>query len=134
MKTQAGIWIDHRKAVIVRIKDTAEEIRCYLSGMEKRVRHTGTSPEDQTERRYANHLKTYYSRILSFLRDVDDILIFGPGEAKVEFETRLNAAALGVHIVGVETVDKLTNRQIAARVRKHFHLPAEVERPVRRSL
>jgi hypothetical protein len=128
VKICAGIWIDHRKAVIVRIRDSVEEIRCYLSGMEKRVRHSGDEPEDQTERRYANHLKTYYARIMSYVRDADAILIFGPGEAKVEFETRMTAGALGSRIVGIETVDKLTNRQIAARVRKHFHIP-EAEKP-----
>lgn len=47
-------------------------------------------------------------------------LIFGPGEAKGELQERLEECNLGRRIVGVETVDKMTDRQIAAKVRKHF--------------
>jgi hypothetical protein len=52
--------------------------------------------------------------------DADSILILGPGEAKTELEARLGKAALGERIVGVETVDKMTDRRIAARVRERF--------------
>jgi len=45
---------------------------------------------------------------------------FGPGEAKGELEKRLKKNALGKRIVGVETIDKMTDRQIAAKVRQYF--------------
>ena len=54
------------------------------------------------------------------IRDADSIWIFGPGEAKVELEKRLKQEDLGGRIVGVETVDKMTDHQIAAKVRDHF--------------
>jgi hypothetical protein len=47
-------------------------------------------------------------------------LIIGPGEAKGELKTRLEHGGLGARIVGVETVDKMTDRQIAARVREYM--------------
>jgi len=50
----------------------------------------------------------------------DSILLFGPGEAKGEFEERLASKGLGGRVVGVETVDKMTAPQIAAKVRQHF--------------
>ena len=31
MKTRVGVWIDHRKAVIVVVTDTGEEIRLIIS-------------------------------------------------------------------------------------------------------
>jgi hypothetical protein len=49
------------------------------------------------------------------------ILIFGPGEAKDELQKQLEGQALGERIVGMETADKLTDGQIAAKVRQHFH-------------
>ena len=70
--------------------------------------------------RPAGHLDKYYDRVVSFIRDADAILILGPGEAKGELKSRLEGQALGGHIVGVETVDKMTDHQIAATVRKHF--------------
>lgn len=70
MTREAGLWIDHRKAVIV----------------------------------------------------IESILIIGPGEAKGELVKRLEADDIGGRIVGIETVDKMTDRQIAERVRQQFHL------------
>jgi hypothetical protein len=35
-------------------------------------------------------------------------------------EARLGKEALGGRIVGIETVDKMTDRQVAARVRQRF--------------
>jgi hypothetical protein len=46
-------------------------------------------------------------------------IVVGPGEAKGELERRLHKR-LGSRVVGIETVDKMTPRQIAARVRGHF--------------
>jgi hypothetical protein len=124
MKTNVGVWIDHRKAVIVRLTDSEEETREVPSDMEKHVRYSGGategSGEDQRDMRFAGHLHTYYEKIVSYIRDADAILILGPGEAKGELKTCLEGEALGGRIVGIETVDKMTDRQIAAQVRQHF--------------
>ena len=126
MTSNAGVWIDHRKAVIVRIHDGVEDMHSIDSGMEQHVRYSGGQPEDQQEHRFTNHLKEYYAKVITSLRDADSILILGPGEAKGELEARLKVQSPGAHIVGIETVDKMTDHQIAARVREHF-LPAREE-------
>jgi hypothetical protein len=48
------------------------------------------------------------------------ILILGPGEAKTELEERLGHEGLGGRVVGIEAADKMTDRQVAARVRERF--------------
>ena len=49
------------------------------------------------------------------------VLIFGPGEAKLQLKERLSRSkALSEHIVGIETTDKLTDPQIVAKVKEHF--------------
>jgi hypothetical protein len=124
MKRNVGLWIDHRKAVIVSLTDEVEKTRRIISGMEKHVRFSGgaqkTSAEDQRDRRFAGQLHKYYEKVVSCVRDAGSILILGPGEAKVEFKTRLESEALGGRVVGIETVDKMTDRQIAAKIRQHF--------------
>jgi len=124
MKTELGVWIDHRKAVVAIIKDDQEELRQVTSHMEKRVRYSGAaqqdSAEDQRDRRFTGHLNQYYDEVISCIRDADSILILGPGEAKLELEARLKKDALDGRIVGIETVDKMTDRQVAARVRQRF--------------
>jgi stalled ribosome rescue protein Dom34 len=120
MTSNAGVWIDHKKAVIVRIQDGVEEMHSIDSGMEQHVRYAGGKPEDQIEHRFTNHLKEYYAKVIALLHDAGSILILGPGEAKGELETRLSVESPGAHIVGIETVDKMTDHQIAAKVREHF--------------
>jgi len=124
MKGNVGLWIDHREAVIVSLTDKVEKTRRIISGMEKHVRFSGgeheASGEDQRDRQFTGHLHKYYYKVVSCIRDADSILILGPGEAKVELKTRLESEALGGRIAGIETVDKLTDRQLAAKVRQHF--------------
>ena len=120
MKTTVGVWIDHKKAVIVSMAHDAEEIHTIVSDMERHVRHSGEIPEDQQEHRFTNHLHEYYANVISFLHDADSILILGPGEAKGELKTRLESKARGGRTASTETVDKMTDRQIAAKVRQHY--------------
>jgi len=125
MKRQVGLWIDHRKAVIVIVTDEGEETRLIESDMEKHVRFASGSSEDGSaestrDRQFASHLDGYYDKVIACIRDAESILILGPGEAKGELEKRLESGEPKGRIVGVETVDKMTDRQIAARVRQHF--------------
>jgi hypothetical protein len=124
IRSEVGVWIDHRKAVIAIIAGKKEEIRQVTSNMEKHVRYSGgareDSAEDQRDRRFTGHLNKYYDKVIACIRDADSILILGPGEAKIELEERLGKEALRGRIVGIETADKMTNRQVAARVRQRF--------------
>jgi stalled ribosome rescue protein Dom34 len=124
MKTELGVWIDHRKAVIASIAGGTERIREVTSNMEKHVRYSRAaqedSAEDQRDRRFADHLDKYYDEVIACIRGAESILILGPGEAKTELEKRLRNEGLRGRIVGIETVDKMTDGQIAARVRQRF--------------
>jgi hypothetical protein len=124
MKKDVGLWIDHRKAVIVSVTDSVEETSLIRSDMEKHVRYSGAaqedSAEDQRDTRFTGHLNNYYDHVISRIRDAESILIFGPGEAKGEFIKRLERESLRGRVVESETVDKMTDRQIAARVRRNF--------------
>jgi len=132
MKREVGLWIDHTKAVMVTMENEKEETREIRSNVAK---HMSLSPgaqartpnlsamstaEDVVDRRYGNHLNGYYEGVVTMLRNADSIWIFGPGEAKDELKKRLERNELGGRIVSVETVDKMTDRQIAAKVRQHY--------------
>jgi hypothetical protein len=126
MKKNIGLWIDHRKAVIAIVTEEGEELRKITSNMEKHVRFTsGTgsedgSSEDVRDRQFGNHLNRYYDEVIAVIRGADSIQIFGPGEAKGELEKRLEREGLKAHIFAIETVDKMTDRQISAKVRDHL--------------
>jgi hypothetical protein len=132
MKKEAGLWIDHRKAVIVTIDDESEMTREIRSNMEKHVRFSnnasskipadarGSAAEDMRDRQFQTHLDNYYDGVVSLVRDVGSIWIFGPGAAKVELVNRLKRGNFEGQIVGIDTVDKMTDQQIAAKVRNRF--------------
>jgi hypothetical protein len=132
MGTKVGLWIDHRKAIIVAVTDKGEETALIISKVEKQLRRSGTSPlkgpyesqqvqaDDSQQRSFTGHLNIFYDAVIASIRAAEAILIFGPGEAKGELKERLEKNNLGAHIIGIETADKMTDHQIAAKVRKHF--------------
>ncbi len=132
MKREVGLWIDHRKTVFVTIENEVEVTREIRSNIEKHVRLSngtaskdpnsakGLSAEDMRDRQFGDHLGRYYEGVISFIRDADLIWIFGPGQAKVELGNCLKREDLGGRIVGIETAEKMTDHQIAAKVRDHY--------------
>jgi molybdopterin converting factor small subunit len=125
MKKDIGLWIDHRKAVVVIVSDEGEEVKEITSHMEKHVRYSddmseGGSSENVRDRQFGNRLNSFYDAVVAVIRDGDTVQIFGPGEAKGELKKRLESKGFKGHILAVETVDKMTDRQIAAKVREHL--------------
>ena len=114
------------------VTDKGEETGLIVSKVEKQLQRSGDSPlkgryesqnvpaDDSRQRAFTGHLNIYYEAVIACLRDAEAILIFGPGEAKGELKKRLVRSKLGGRIAGIETVDKMTDRQIAAKVRQHF--------------
>jgi hypothetical protein len=132
MKKEIGLWIDHRETIIVIVTDNGEEIKHLTSNSGKHVRYSGSAhsetpdglkevtSEDRRDRKFTNNLNSYYDEVIAMVRDADSIQIFGPGEAKGELEKRLEHEGLKAHILAIETVDKMTEHQIAAKVRERF--------------
>ena len=127
MKKQAGLWIDHREAVIVVLTDKYEKLTRIKSDAEKQTRFPGGSRKDglqKTEavrdKRLEQDLGKYFDDVIANIREAGSIRIFGPGEAKGELVKLLEAEGLKERIVEVATMDKMTDNQIAAKVREHF--------------
>ncbi|MBK5256059.1 MAG: hypothetical protein JJE39_08495 [Vicinamibacteria bacterium] len=125
MKKQAGVWMDHRGAVLVFTGDEGERTERIESGVEKHERVKGLSADDAPEgdhrdRHFAEHLDKYYDEVILHLVEADEVFLFGPGEAKGEFQKRMAVKGLGARIVAVETADKMTEPQMTAKVREHF--------------
>lgn len=131
MASKVGIWVDHSRAVIVTISDGAGEVEQVLSNVVRHQRRAvGAVPatsepipvEDKAKRAYEQQLKEYYDHVISELNDVEEIFLFGPGSAKKELKKRIEKKRLPAQIADVETTEKMTDRQIAQRVRAHFHI------------
>jgi stalled ribosome rescue protein Dom34 len=133
MALDVGLWIDHKKAVIVRLNDHGQQIQEVDSGITKHTRYRGIQRsktpytpqyqqgDDQLDRQFTQRVNKFYEQVIAQLRGADAVLILGPGEAKAEFGKRLAQSRIGVKVAAVETVGKMTVRQLAAKVRNYFH-------------
>ena len=122
MKSKAGIWIDHERAVIVFVSRDAQEHSQIDSEITQHHRQSGeVVPGDDIRLREATeHLNRYYDRVEAVIHQAELLFIFGPGEAKGELEKRLVHAKFKGRVVGVEPADHMTDPQIVAKVRDHY--------------
>jgi hypothetical protein len=133
-KNVAGLWLDHRQAVIVSITDEGETIKRVASGIERKVRLSGGSRTAKTpygpqqvsvdgkqQERIQRQLRRYYQEIIRSIRDATQILMLGPGEAKIELKKEMEKSKeLAAKKIALETADKMTDKQVAAKVRQFF--------------
>jgi hypothetical protein len=98
MTINAGLWIDHRKAVIMILSGKEEETVEIKSNIDKqpgRIEGSrSTAPyeaqmvqaDDSRERKFTGQLDKYYAEVIAAIRSAESILILGPGEAKGELK------------------------------------------------
>jgi hypothetical protein len=133
MKHKVGIWIDHKKAVIVFASGDRVTTKTLESEVGPHARYSDHSgyptpdgPRDgggekTYEERHDQLLDRYYDEVVRLLARPEALLIFGPGEAKLQLKDRIGRSrGLCERIVGIETTDTLTNPQIVAKVKEHF--------------
>jgi hypothetical protein len=132
MTNRVGVWIDHRKALIVALTVDGEQTTLITSDVEKHGSRGGDSPlqgsyeaaqvpaDDRRQRALTGELNTYYDAVIAALGKFHTVLLFGPGEAKAELRSRLRKMNLADRVVAVEPEDKMTDHQIVAKVRAYF--------------
>lgn len=126
MNDKVGIWIDHKRAVIVSVSAGRLTTKTLESEVGAHPRYSG-QPDDGGEKKYeerhGERLAEYYDEVIGQLGQPKALLIFGPGEAKLELKERLSRSkTLSECTVEIETADKLTDPQIVARMKEHFRI------------
>jgi len=132
MHTNIGLWIDHRRAVIVFPSKLSEETTTILSDAQRHLSRSDGAPsmesfeaqrvlaDDVQDRKFGHQLQGFYDEVIAVVHGAKSLLVFGPGEAKGELVKRLSHEKPTTRSVNVESADKMTDRQIAAKVREHF--------------
>jgi len=150
MANQAGVWIDHKQAILVLLAGSGKltgsntELKKIASGINGSDRSVDGAPakksytpndfiaEDKLERKFDNQVKKFYDQVIAGLQGTKSLLILGPGEAKGEFHKRLTKKVRSL-AVAVEKSDKMTDRQLAAKVAQHFAAkPAKAAPPAKK--
>jgi stalled ribosome rescue protein Dom34 len=106
----AAVWIDHEQAKIFHVDEHRFD-ESLIHAPNSHVRRDPAAAE------------RYYHQVATALSTAGDILVVGPGSAKLQFIKHVHRhdKALDEKIVGVETVDHPTDKQLVSFVRKYFH-------------
>jgi hypothetical protein len=136
MMQNIGIWIDHKKAFLVSVKDAQTTIERIESNAESHFRHSGgwkasgtnvaqsVSKEQKADERRKHQFHDFYQEVIEKIGKAAKIYIFGPGEAKLELAKEIERIKdQHVRIAAVEASDRLTENQIVAKVKSFFTAP-----------
>ncbi len=133
MSRTIGLWIDHKEAVLVSMKDGATSVRRVESEVGTRFSPSGgwkaggtamaqsIVKEQKEDERRKHHLHAYYQELIKAVGAAEELFIFGPGDAKHELVKEIEKnKGLRVRISAVETCDKMTEPQVVAKVKTFF--------------
>jgi stalled ribosome rescue protein Dom34 len=114
----AAVWIDHHEAKIFLL--AAESFD--TSTFEAPHHHVHRHPKMTAERSHPADAERFYHDVAHALDGVEEIIVTGPATAKLEFIKYVHKShhTLVPKIVGVETVDHPTDKQLVAYARHYF--------------
>ena len=120
MTQHVAVWIDHKEARVFRIHAEAVDEATILAPLHHLHHKHPKGPEGV--KAHPNDVDRFFHDLGRALAGTDKILVVGPSTAKLEFMRYLHKhdRALEPRIVGVETVDHPTDRQMVAYARTYF--------------
>jgi len=109
------VWIDRKEAKIFNVVPNGFE----ASHIKAPDHHLATKDEEHGN--HANN-KSFFHDVAKVLKDDQHILLVGPSSAKLDFIRYVHKHNHGLEqrIVGVETLDHPTDKQLVAYVRHYF--------------
>ena len=116
----AVIWIDHQEAHVMFLSQDASEAEIIRSKTSHSHLHHKANAVGSG--RLALDTK-YLHSVLQAVNESKEILILGPGSAKLELikHAHQHDPKIAENIVGVETVDHPSDKEILAHARKFFY-------------
>ena len=115
----AVVWLDHNEARVMHISpDNIEKSVVQPANPARHLQRKRGSVSGSRQPEDPN----YYHEVVDALGGAWDILLVGPGQAKLELIKHIHAHDHDVvkRVVGVETVDHPGDGQLVAYARKYF--------------
>jgi stalled ribosome rescue protein Dom34 len=116
----AVVWLDHREARVIDFSvDDVHKTLVRHHGGHRQIHHragvvgAGHSPEDVK----------FFHEVIDAVGDALEVLVTGPGQAKVAFRQHVDAhdKAFAKRVVGVESLDHPSDGELLNFARKYFH-------------
>jgi len=120
-KKNLGIWMDYSSAQLIDPdKDKNQIIQSkFSSELQKEVMKKG---EKHLHNKEEQMQQAYFNEIADKIHGYDQVLLFGPTNAKKELNHYLNEKELFKHVkITLESADKMTENERNAFVKRHFN-------------
>jgi stalled ribosome rescue protein Dom34 len=112
------LWIDHDHAKIFNFSPDGEKVT-HMNNTHHMNHHTNHQDQEKLEQQ-----KKFYKEIEENLHGSSGLLVVGPDMAKKDFKRYLEEhhdQPMAKSIVGMETLDKLSDNQIRDFAKTYFH-------------
>lgn len=120
----AAVWIDHHEAKVFHVKaESYDHTRIQAPSS-----HVHRHPTRTGEHTHPDDAKRFYHAVAKELEAAEEILIVGPGTAKLELIKHFHVHDRGLdpRVVGVETVDHPSDQQLVSYFRRYFGQPDRI--------
>ncbi|MFH2143260.1 MAG: hypothetical protein ABIJ97_12610 [Bacteroidota bacterium] len=119
---QLGIWMDHSNAFLMELSDGAIIENIIASGFSYNDKESSLKRNEHLMHVKEQHDQSdYYKKISGAIKDYDEVLLFGPTDAKNELLNLLNSNHLNESIkIEIKDSDTMTANQMHEFVKEYF--------------
>ena len=118
---QMAVWMDHDEAKVFHVNAATFDEKTVHSPNHHVHRHP--KAEETRTHNHPDDEHRFFQEVAGALSEAEQILLVGPSVTKLHFlrYVQKHHPTLEPRIVGVETADHPTDRQLVAHVRQYFH-------------
>lgn len=119
---QLGIWMDHSKAFLLEIANDKFETSSVVSELSDPEAEFNIYKGEKLINKKERHLQlSYYKKVGQIIKNYQEVVLFGPTDAKSELLNLLRTDHLFDDIkIDVANSDKMTESQMQTFVREYF--------------
>jgi stalled ribosome rescue protein Dom34 len=120
MSKHVAVWLDHEEARVFHFHP--ENIDEATLRAPPHIAHTKPTKAQKGLKEHPEETRRFYHDLVVTLQGTEELLIVGPGTAKLEFLRYVHEhdRALEAKVVGIETVDHPTDGQLVAYAKTSF--------------
>jgi stalled ribosome rescue protein Dom34 len=115
----SAVWLDHQEARIFHVSTAGVE----ESLVESPAHHVHRHPKGPTDaHHHPDDVHHFFADVAKALASAERILVVGPSTAKLQFlrYLRTHAPTIEQRVIGIETMDHPTDRQLISHIKHHF--------------
>jgi hypothetical protein len=122
IEKKLGIWMDHSSAHLMEFNKNSVELKIVESEFTHQVKvNSFNKGEKLMHNKEQKQQSEYYGKLGEIIKNYDNIILFGPTDAKVELFNVLKNDQRFIDIkIEIEQTDKMTDNQQHAFVREYF--------------